>query len=114
MNWNYLTELNQLDQVIEDSKLQPVLIFKHSTSCSISRATLDRLERNWNIEKGAKLYFLDLLQHRDISNEIAQRFDVAHESPQALIIDQGRAVYDRSHFDINYADIKKQLLPVAG
>lgn len=114
MNWNYLTELNQLDQVIEDSKLQPVLIFKHSTSCSISRATLDRLERNWNIEKGAKLYFLDLLKHRHISDAIAQRFDVVHESPQVLIIDQGRAVYDRSHFDINYADIKKQLLPVAG
>ncbi len=114
MNWNYLTELNQLDQLVEESKQQPILIFKHSTSCSISRATLDRLERNWKIEKGTKLYFLDLLQHRNISNEIAQRFDIAHESPQVLIIDQGRAVYDRSHFDITYADIKKRLQPVTG
>lgn len=109
MNWINLTSTNQLDELMQDSNTSPVLIFKHSTSCSISRATLDRLERNWGIEGGPKTYFLDILSHRNISNEIAEKFNVQHESPQVLIIEQGKSVYDNSHFDINYKDIKAQL-----
>lgn len=114
MEWIKLTEQNQLDHIVEESKSAPVLIFKHSRSCSISRASLDRLERNWKIEGYAKAYFLDLLSYRNISNEIADRFGVPHESPQVLIIQQGEAVYDSSHFDINYKDIERQLAASAG
>ncbi|MEP2670537.1 MAG: bacillithiol system redox-active protein YtxJ [Cyclobacteriaceae bacterium] len=114
MNWNELTTLDQIDQVIEESKHTPVLIFKHSRSCSISKASLDRLERNWNLDKEAKTYFLDLLSYRNISNAIAERFGVQHESPQVLIIEQGESVYDKSHFDINYQDIKNKLQVAAG
>jgi len=114
MNWHELTELDQIDQIIEESKTNPVLIFKHSRSCSISKTTLDRLERNWNLDKEAKAYFLDLLSYRSISNVIADKFDVAHESPQVLIIEQGKSVYDRSHFDINFQDIKGKLQVAAG
>lgn len=113
MNWHNLTDSNQLEELVQESNTHPVLIFKHSTSCSISRATLDRLERNWNIEKGAKAYLLDLLSHRNISNSIAEKFNVQHESPQVLIIEQEKSVYDKSHFDINYKDIKTQLQLVA-
>lgn len=109
MNWHELTELDQIDQVIEESKINPVLIFKHSRSCSISKASLDRLERNWNLEKETKAYLLDLLSYRNISNAIEEKFGVQHESPQVLIIEQGKSVYDRSHFDINYLDIKSKL-----
>ncbi|MFZ1808929.1 MAG: bacillithiol system redox-active protein YtxJ [Cyclobacteriaceae bacterium] len=109
MNWHELTELDQIDQVIEESKTNPVFIFKHSRSCSISKTTLDRLERNWNLDKEVRAYFLDLLAYRSISNAIADRFDVAHESPQVLIIEQGKSVYDKSHFDINFQDIKSKL-----
>lgn len=109
MNWNNLTNLDQLDALVEESNNNAVLIFKHSTSCSISRATLDRLERNWKLGSEVKIYFLDLLAHRSISNAISERFAVQHESPQALIIEEGKAVYDRSHFDINYNDIKSKL-----
>ena len=109
MNWQELTELDHIDQVIEQSKINPVLIFKHSRSCSISKATLDRLERNWNLDNEAKTYFLDLLAYRPISRAIAERFGVQHESPQVLIIEQGKSVYDKSHFDINYQDIKGKL-----
>lgn len=109
MNWNYLTELNQLDQLIEESNQNPAVIFKHSKSCSISSATLGRLERNWNIENGVNAYFLDLLAYREISNAVSERFGVYHESPQVLIIDHGKAIYDRSHFDINFNDIKGKL-----
>ena len=112
MNWNHLTELSQLDQLTEESKSSPILIFKHSRSCSISGTTLNRLERNWTLDASAKVYFLDLLAYRNISNAIAEKFDVQHESPQVLIIENGKSVYDRSHFDINFGDIKTQLQAV--
>jgi len=109
MNWEYLVESSQLDQLIEESKSNPLLIYKHSTSCSVSRVALDRLERNWNINADLKLYFLDLIRYRSISNEIANRFGVPHESPQVLIIENGQAIYDASHFDINFQDIGSNL-----
>jgi len=109
MNWEYLVESSQLDQLIEESKSKPLLIYKHSTSCSVSRVALDRLERNWNINADLKLYFLDLIRYRSISNEIANRFGVPHESPQVLIIENGQAIYDASHFDINFQDIGSNL-----
>lgn len=111
MNWNALNQLTQLDSIKEESKNQPVLIYKHSTSCSISRATLDRLERNWkDTETGSlKPYILDLLSYRTISNEIVTAFQVEHESPQVLIIKNGEVVYHTSHFGIDY----KSLLPFA-
>lgn len=111
MNWIKLTALEQLEQIKEESKEHPVLIFKHSTSCSISNASLNRLERNWNPEEVGKLkaYFLDLLSYRNISNAIAEQFNVPHQSPQVLLIEDGKAVNDWSHFDINYKEIKDQL-----
>lgn len=111
MNWKYLTELSQLDQLAEESNYNPILIFKHSKSCSISSATLNRLERNWRLDPNTKVYFLDLLAYRNISNAIANKFDVVHESPQVLIVENGKSVYDRSHFDINFGDIKNRLQP---
>lgn len=114
MEWNNLIELSQLDQLVEESKLAPVLIFKHSRSCSISRASLDRLERNWKLGGDTKAYYLDLITYRSISNEIASRFGVPHESPQVIVIQRGEAVYDRSHFEINYPEIEKQLAANAG
>ena len=109
MNWTALKELSQIEKIVEESTNQRILIFKHSTSCSISRTTLDRLERNWKEEDMGKLktYYLDLLSFRGISNTIAQKFDVEHESPQVLIIENGKSIYDQSHFEIDYKSIKE-------
>ena len=110
MEWNDLTELKQLDEIVEESREVPVVIFKHSTRCSISRMALKNFEREYNIEEGSvKPYFLDLLEHRDISNEIASRFGVMHQSPQLLLIKQGTAVYDTSHSDIDAEALKKKI-----
>lgn len=108
MNWIPLTNVSQLTDIKNESNLRPVLLFKHSTTCSISKTSLNRLERNWTEEdmNGTKLYYLDLLSYRSISNEIARTFGVVHESPQVLIIKDGKAVYDTSHFDIDYAPSK--------
>lgn len=105
--WNELTELQQLDAIVEESAETPALIFKHSTRCSISRMALRTFEREYNIEAGkAKAWFLDLLEHRDISNEIASRFGVVHQSPQLLLIKDGQVVYHTSHQDIDAGVVK--------
>jgi bacillithiol system protein YtxJ len=108
MNWNLLQQTDQLPQIVRESAERKILIFKHSTRCSISRATLDRFERNWKEgEVGTmKPYFVDLIAHRDLSNTIAEHFGVEHESPQVLIISKGKSIYDRSHFEIDFNQIK--------
>ena len=111
MNWNKLTELDQLTALAKESHQQPILIFKHSTSCSISRTALGRLERNWNESemKNVKPYFLDLLSYRKISTTISNQFSVEHESQQLLIIKNGESIYDRSHLEIDYSSVKSEL-----
>ena len=107
MNWLKLESIDQLRTIREKSKEFSILIFKHSTTCSISRTALDRLERNWKEEEmnDVKPFYLDLLKHRDVSRQIADEFSVEHQSPQVLLIENGHAVYDRSHFDINYQEL---------
>lgn len=108
MNWTELTTANQLENIQTESQTHPVVIFKHSTRCSISRTTFDRLERSWNHEDlpAVKRYFLDLLSYREISNQIAETFEVEHESPQVLIIRKGKSVFNKSHFEIDFTSIK--------
>lgn len=108
--WNALTDLKQLDSIVEESGEKPVVIFKHSTRCSISRMALKNFEREYNLEESeATPYFLDLLQHRDISNEIAQKFQVIHQSPQLLLIKNGKSVYDASHSEIDAETLKTKI-----
>jgi bacillithiol system protein YtxJ len=108
MKWNQLKAADQLDEIKQESTEKTILIFKHSTRCNISRASLDRLERKWNDSEmqNVKPYFLDLLNFREISNLISQQFNVEHESPQILLINQGQVILDQSHFSIDYDQIK--------
>ena len=112
MNWIKLTEVSQLDQIREKSKDQPVMIFKHSTTCSTSNMVVNRLERSWNEKEmeNVPAYFLELQSYRQISNAIAEQFAVQHESPQVLIIRDGKAIYDDSHFGINYSSLQEVIL----
>ncbi|HZW78566.1 MAG TPA: bacillithiol system redox-active protein YtxJ [Flavobacteriaceae bacterium] len=106
--WHIISDERMLDEIIEESEKVPVLIFKHSTRCGISRAVLKIFERNYKLnEDQLKLYFLDLLQYRDISNRIASRFGVQHESPQILIIKGGKSIYDTSHHSIDADEVAK-------
>ena len=98
LEWNKLDDINQLDLLIDESYRMPVVLFKHSTRCSISSAALGRMQRGWTEEHmKAKAYYLDLIAHREISNRIAQLFSVEHQSPQVIVIRNGKAVYDASH-----------------
>ena len=109
VDWNNLETLEQLDSIVEESKEKPVVIFKHSTRCSISRMALKQLENGYNYEDKITPYFLDLLNHRDISNEIANRFGVFHQSPQMIVIKDGKSVYNASHSAIDADDLAKFL-----
>ena len=106
INWIELTDLGQLNEIMELSHQQPVAIFKHSTRCSISRMALKQFENEFDLEGTVTPYFLDLINHRDISNEIATRFDVYHQSPQLLLIKDGKSIYDASHSDIDAVELK--------
>ncbi len=106
MNWIELTDERQLGTIKDSSVLQPVVIFKHSTRCSISSLAKNRLEKQKPIDN-AQFYYLDLLKYRSISNKIAQDFAVAHESPQVLLIRNGECVYEETHNGINMHDLEE-------
>lgn len=96
--WTPLASASQLETIRDRSKERPVVLFKHSTRCGISMAALRRVNKDvQSLSEHADLFLLDLLQHRDISNQIAATFGVAHESPQVLVIQNGHAVYNASH-----------------
>jgi len=113
-SWSILEDRTELEKVDELSKDKPVILFKHSTSCGISASAKHRLEVDWDsIEGDFEFYYLDLLNHRAISNEISQRYEVRHESPQILIIKNGIATYHASHHGIQASAIQDALTKVA-
>lgn len=115
MNWIKLQDEAELNKIKEESSNQPVIIFKHSTRCSISSTALNRLERSWKDEemKNVKAYYLDLIAYRSISNKIEEIFLVHHESPQILIIKDGKCIYHSSHLGINYEELQKKTSGIA-
>ena len=104
MHWIHLTNEEQLKQIASKSQNKPQVIFKHSTRCSISAVALQRLQKV-SQPAGIDFYFLDLLSYRPLSNKIADVFKVPHQSPQVLIIKEGKCVYEESHMGISMHEI---------
>jgi bacillithiol system protein YtxJ len=103
-----LDKMEQFDEIDEISKTKPVVLFKHSTRCSISRMALKQFDAKFNYpEEKIDWYLLDLLNHRDLSNEIASRYIVVHQSPQIVVIRNGKAVFNESHDSIAAEDLKQ-------
>ena len=109
LSWNHLTDLGGLNEIIVLSEQQPVLIFKHSTRCSISRMALKQFENEFNLQDKIAIYYLDLLEFRSISNEIASRFKIEHQSPQIVLIKNGAVIYDASHSDIDALKLQEMI-----
>jgi bacillithiol system protein YtxJ len=107
MDWIKLENLDQLAEAKAKSTEKPVMIFKHSTRCSISSMALNRIVRSWKPEDREKVipYLLDLISFREISDQISREFGVFHQSPQVILIKNGQAIYDASHMGINFQDI---------
>jgi len=114
MNWKLLTTEEEIQSIIEHSETKPVLIFKYSGRCSICDRVQDILESEWSeneSENEMKItpYFLDLIRYRNVSNAVAAKFNVMHESPQVLVIKNGKVVYTESHGYIRFEDILKSI-----
>lgn len=103
MKWQRIESFNDLEIIKETSREKPVLIFKHSTKCGISSFVLKNFEKSFkDVESfNGQMFYLDLLNYRDISNQIAESFDVVHESPQIIIINDGLASFHASHQSID-------------
>lgn len=105
-----LDKMEQLDTLAAESQSQTVAIFKHSTTCGISHMVKDGLEQSWSLgPNDLKVYYLDLLAHRDISNEVAKRFKVVHQSPQFIILKNGKVSFQASHHSISNGAIERAI-----
>ncbi len=106
MEWNNIESLEMLQEVIQKSFESPIVIFKHSNRCSISSMALNRIR---SVPENAIPYMVDVIRHRNISNEIANTFGVHHQSPQMLIIHKGQCISDSSHLGISPKSMEAQI-----
>ena len=106
MSWQRLENFAQVGAIVSASASRPQLIFRHSTRCSISQSAKFRLEADLQALNAVyDIHFLDLLTYRDISRMIAERFDVVHQSPQVIVVQNGKANYVATHYDIEAEDL---------
>ncbi len=106
--WLQLTSISQLDEIEEKSKTKTQVIFKHSTRCGISRMVMNQFIASYSLtSEDIDLYYLDLLNYREVSNEVGYKFQVIHESPQLLVIRNGVTVAHSSHGAINEVDLAR-------
>jgi bacillithiol system protein YtxJ len=104
MNWIPLSTADDLERLVVLSQQTPQVIFKHSTTCNISAVAKSRLDKGIAPDD-TSFYYLDLLSYRSVSNSIAERFGIIHESPQILVIKNGECIYHESHMGIRMDDI---------
>ncbi|WP_151894559.1 bacillithiol system redox-active protein YtxJ [Patiriisocius marinistellae] len=106
--WHVLSQMEQLEEIVEQSKSTPVAIFKHSTTCGISKMVYRNFERSYSLnDSQMKLYYLDLKAYREVSNEVGYKFQVIHQSPQLIVVKNGTAVFNESHHSIQAADLER-------
>ncbi len=106
--WKHLTSEEQLEVIEEASASKPVAIFKHSTRCGISSMVLRQLKNSFDIpEDELDMYYLDLLKYRNVSDEVAARFGVLHQSPQLIVIKDGEVVHHASHHSISFEQLSQ-------
>lgn len=100
--WNTIESEEDLNKAVEQSSEKKVVLFKHSTRCFISKTVLKNFEKEvQNSDKDVAYYFLDLIAYRSISNKIADQFGVTHQSPQMIVLENGKAIKDASHQSIS-------------
>ncbi len=107
MNFKNLNQISQLSEIDQLSHHKLQVLFKHSTRCSVSSFAQRILISEFNAAMDEKfdVYYLDLISYREVSNAIAQRYGVEHESPQLLVIQDGKCIYNASHSDVSLEKI---------
>ncbi|MAU27163.1 MAG: bacillithiol system redox-active protein YtxJ [Muricauda sp.] len=110
--WIPLETSGQIDDIKKNSVERPQVIFKHSTTCGISRMVLNGFQKSYPFSaEEADLYYLDLHAHRNISNRVAEEFQVVHQSPQLLVVKNEKVVFHTSHGAITEVDLDRFLQP---
>ncbi len=110
IDWLPLESVEDIERIKKRSHEVPCLILKHSTSCNISAIAKYRLEDDWEFKPDEMAaYYLDLLRFRQVSNKVAEMFQVHHESPQVLLLVDGECIYDASHLDITVEELQEGL-----
>ncbi len=111
MEWNILSELDQLEEIQSASFERPQLIFKHSYRCGVSAMAFRSWERSVkNLSLPAESHLIDVVKDRLLARKIADIFNVTHHSPQILLICNGKCIFNSSHENIDSADIADLLL----
>jgi bacillithiol system protein YtxJ len=109
-NWIVLENEEVLEQILSDESGKAIVLFKHSTRCGISFSVKQKLEKGWDFDKDEySFYYLDIINHRNLSSKIAERLDVQHESPQIMVVKEGKVLYHESHGKISMKKIKRAL-----
>lgn len=106
LNWAQLDDIQGLENLLTMCDGVARVFFKHSTRCSISSMALNSFESSWELAD-ENLYYIDLLRFRDVSNALAMKTGVVHQSPQAIIVRNGEVVYHASHSGIDTRAIQK-------
>ena len=105
--WNHLRSDADLDAALAHANHDTVVFFKHSTRCPVSGMALRMFERDYHVPSDkARVYFLDLIAYRSLSNRIATELGVEHESPQLIVVKNGHVVHTASHHMISAEDVK--------
>jgi bacillithiol system protein YtxJ len=100
-NVKELQTIEELNKTLEESKNHPVLLFKHSNACPISSRAFREFQRYLEDADPEVSYHLVIVQHaRPVSNEIESRLNLLHESPQAILVKNGREIWNASHNEI--------------
>ena len=113
-----ITSIDELNECLEGTSERPVFIFKHSTRCPISAGANSQVAKfieSKNDENGGVLefYLLKVVESRAVSNALAEQLGVAHQSPQLILIDKGRSIWNTSHNNINAGNIEKAIQSAA-
>ncbi|TAF67802.1 MAG: bacillithiol system redox-active protein YtxJ [Cytophagales bacterium] len=113
ITWKNIENEQVLEKLLSqpENEETPILIFKHSTRCSISANVLDRLQRQWDTKshEAVQTYLIKVIEERPLSNALSQRLGITHESPQLFLLKNGKLLFHASHYDISYNEVKKNL-----
>lgn len=102
LNWNQPSSISQLDEILGSGK--PFVIFKHSERCSISRFAMKQFENEYESDV-ANLIYIEVREHRDLSNYVAEKFNITHQSPQVIVQNEKESVFSTSHDKISAHEI---------
>lgn len=98
MKWITLKHKEQIENLLLQKEI--AVIFKHSTRCIISKSVLADFETKFNSTKGVSFYYLDILNYRNLSNLLEEKCDIMHQSPQIIILKNGKPLAYHSHYNI--------------